>query len=107
MTRGYSPSLVAPLEVLEAGELLDEGELQHTRRSVALLADDDLGHAAVLVGSLVLLFAVDEDHHVCVLLKATTLAQIRKLRPFFRAAFGRARELRERDHGDPQLLRES
>ena len=51
-----APSLMAtrpaaPLEVLEARELLDEGELARAGRAVALLADDDLRDAAVLVAS--------------------------------------------------------
>src|SRR5437867_2572597 len=38
-----------PVEVLEARELLEEGQLHGARGAVALLADDDLGQAAVLV----------------------------------------------------------
>src|SRR6266478_1900288 len=50
----------APVEVLEARELLQEGEPHGPGGPVALLADDDLGQTAVLVGGFVLLLAVDE-----------------------------------------------
>src|SRR4029453_5841674 len=68
-----------PLQVLEARELLDEGELAASGRPVALLADDDLRDAAVLVRRLVLLLAVDEHHDVRVLLDRSRLAKIRQL----------------------------
>src|SRR5712691_13483106 len=100
--RGSGPR--APVEVLEAREFLQERELHRPRGSVALLADDDLGQAAVLVGGLVLLLAVDEHHDVRVLLEAAALPKVRELRPLLRAGFGRARELAERDHGHAQLL---
>src|SRR5512138_3668205 len=50
----------SPLQVLEPREFLDEGQLARAGRAVALLADDDLRDAAVLLRRLVLLLAVDE-----------------------------------------------
>src|SRR5689334_233057 len=42
--------VVAPFgEVLEARIGAEEGQAHHARRAVALLADDHLGHAAVLL----------------------------------------------------------
>ena len=49
---------------------LMNASLRRAGRPVALLADDDLGDAAVLVRRLVLLLAVDEHHDVRVLLDA-------------------------------------
>src|SRR5438552_9988441 len=94
----------APVEVLEARELLQEGELDRARGAVALLADDDLRQAAVLVGGLVLLLPVDEHHDVRVLLQAARLPQVRELRPLLRARLRGARELAQRHHRDAQLL---
>src|SRR5215210_6079967 len=68
-------------EVLESCELADERELHHAGRAIALLADDELGHALrvdrwrILVG--VLLLTVNEDDDVRILLEGSRLAQIR------------------------------
>src|SRR5713101_2422645 len=94
----------APVEVLEARELLQEGELHGAGRPVALLADDDLGQSAVLVGGFVLLLAVDEHDDVRVLLQAAALTKVRQLRPLLGPRFRRARELAQRDHGHAELL---
>src|SRR5262245_11091406 len=67
------------LQVLEAREFLDEGELPAARGPVALLADDDLGDAAVLVAGLVLLLAVDEHHDVCILFYGSRFAKVGEL----------------------------
>src|SRR5512143_2267452 len=86
-----------PLEVLEARELIDEGEPARAGRAVALLADDDLRDAPVLLAGLVLLLAVDEHHHVRVLLEGSRFSQVRQLRTPVGAGLRRARELGQRD----------
>src|SRR5436190_21487795 len=97
-------SRAAPVEVLEARVLLDEGKLHHAGGAVALLADDDLGHPAVLLGGLVLLLAVDEHHDVRVLLQPAGFPKVRQLWPLLGARLRRARELRQGEDGDRQLL---
>ena len=94
----------APLEVLEARELLDEGELAAAGGAVPLLADDDLRDAPVLVRGLVLLLAVDEHHDVRILFDGAAFAQVRQLRAAVGAGLGGAGELGERDHRHPELL---
>src|SRR5262249_46038594 len=98
-------------EVLEARVLLDERELHRPDGAVALFAHDDLGGALGLlvrlaVGVAVLLLTVDEHHDVRVLLERARLAPVRELRAVIRARLGRARELRQRDDRDLQLLGE-
>src|SRR4051794_36969100 len=66
-------SRAALCEILEARVFLDEGELRGAGRPVALLADDDLGDPFVLLIDLavliaILLRAIDEHHHVGILL---------------------------------------
>src|SRR5699024_3097392 len=56
-------------KVVEPGVLAEELELERTRGTVSLLADDDLGQALVLgVFLVVVLVAVDEHDDVRVLL---------------------------------------
>ena len=98
-------------EVLEARVFLDERQLRGAGRAVALLADDDLGHALRLLVRLpvvvaVLLLAVDEHDDVGVLLEGAGLAQVRELRAVIGARLRRARQLRQRDDRHVQLLRE-
>src|SRR6056297_3279656 len=109
-------------EIAEAGEPALEAQLDRADRSVALLADDDLGLAVqrlhvllplghgleiVLAGLfpfLVVLAPVDEHHHVRVLLDRPGLAQVAELRTLVLATFHLARELRERNDGDVEFL---
>src|SRR5690349_9281001 len=72
-------------QILEARVGLVEIEIDEPRRSVALLADDDLGAAlervAVLVRrSVVHLLAIDEHHQIGILLDGARLAKVGKLR---------------------------
>src|SRR4051812_28869220 len=99
-------------EVLEARVFLDERELDGADRTVALLADDDLGGALgflvpLPVGIAVLLFAEDEHDHVGVLFERAGLAQVRQLRAVVGAGLRRTRQLRQRDDRDLQLLGQS
>ena len=61
-------SMPARREALEARVFAEEGEAHGADRTVALLADDDLGDALVLRFRVVDLVAVDEQDDVCVLL---------------------------------------
>ena len=88
-------------------------QIHDADRTVALLADDDLGFAlervAVLVHRPVVeLLAVEEHDQVGVLLDGARLAQVGELRALVvaRALLRRARELRQRDDRNAQLLRE-
>src|SRR5215471_12080285 len=89
--------------------------MRRADRSVALLADDELGAPGDgipifvrRVRPFVDLGAVDEHHEVGVLLDRARLAQVGELRALVlrRALFRRARELRERHHRYIELLRE-
>src|SRR5205814_3573741 len=87
---------VGVLEVGEAREAAEEGEIHPSDRAVALLADDDLGAALrLLLVRRVHLFAVDEEDHVGVLLDRARFAQVRHHRAAVVAGLDRARELRE------------
>src|SRR2546421_2570094 len=70
------------LEVGEAGEATEEGEVDAPDRAVPLLADDHFRSALrlLLVGR-VHLFAIDEEDQVGVLLDGARLAQARHHRP--------------------------
>ncbi|MDF2782518.1 MAG: hypothetical protein K0S96_2323 [Geminicoccaceae bacterium] len=106
-----------------------EGELDRADRAVALLGDVEIGDAAAVLVALpplavllvvllvaltgarlglgalqVVLVAVDEHHHVGVLLDRAGFAQIRELRPLVLALLDRARELGERQDRDVELL---
>src|SRR3954471_11962423 len=66
---------VIPRQVLEAGELVEEGGVGGPDRAVALLADDHLGDALyVLLFPLVDLFTIQENYSVRVLLQRAGLA---------------------------------
>ena len=88
---------------------LDEGELGGADGTVALLADDDLGDplgrlVRLAVRVAILLFAEDEHDDVGVLLEGAGLAEVGELRAVVGARFGGARQLRERDDRNLQLL---
>src|ERR1017187_574175 len=68
-TVGRTILLPRPLQILEPRELLEEGEFHRSRRTVALLADDELGgpfdvRPVVVFVRRVHLLAEDEDHDV-------------------------------------------
>src|SRR6202041_1636785 len=110
-------------EVAEAGELPFELQFDGARRSMALLCDDDFGFpegqlhfelpffmfGGARLGLLVLqviFLAVDEQNDVGVLFDRTGFAQVRQLRVLVVTAFDLARQLRQRNHGNIQLLGE-
>src|SRR5215210_1296560 len=51
----------------ELGVLLEPGKLHLARRSVAVLADDDLGDALVVGVRIIIFISIQEHYHVCVL----------------------------------------
>src|SRR5262245_11455154 len=75
-------------EVLEAGELADEGQFHDTGRAVALLGDDQLGNAFCTGRRLTLVavhvLAVDEGHDVGVLFECARFAEVGQLRTMIR-----------------------
>jgi predicted ABC-type transport system involved in lysophospholipase L1 biosynthesis ATPase subunit len=93
----------------EAAGLLLEEQPYHTGGAVAVLADVDLGAAlhrvALGVGLHVDLGAVDEKHHVGILLDGPGVAQVGQHGNLVAAAlFHLAAELRQGDHGNLELL---
>src|SRR5262249_2625294 len=91
-------------EVVEPRQRLHVRPLQCAARSVALLADNDLGDAGLLRLLVVVVVAVDEHDHVGVLLDRAGLAQIAHQRPLVVARLDAAVELRKRHHRALQLL---
>src|SRR5206468_10522861 len=95
------------LQLFEPRVLAQERHVEIAGGAVALLGDDQRGDTAVLFGRLVDLLAVQEQDDVRVLLDGARLAQIRELRPTTLAALlGGARQLRDGDDRDVQLLRQ-
>src|SRR2546430_1782673 len=100
--------------VVEAGVLLLEEQPDRPGGAVALLADDQVGQsldALVALGvdrAVVELLAIDEADDVGVLLDGAGFPKIRELGPPVLAAalLRRARQLRQGEHGDVQLLGE-
>src|SRR6266478_4347444 len=66
----------ATREIVEPRELAAEAKVYAADRAVALLADDDLGHALVAAVGVVDLVAVDEQDHVRILFDRARLAQV-------------------------------
>src|SRR6266571_3958320 len=93
--------------ILEAGVFPEEGQLDRADGAVALLENDDFGHAFFGRVRRIDLFAVDREDEVGVLLDRTGLAQVRHDRALRAGALlDRARELRECHHGNLELLGE-
>src|SRR5258708_4701055 len=103
---------LARREVVEPRVFLLEEQLHRPGRAVALLADAQLGEPFdVFVGlrvdgAIVELLPVDEAHDVGVLFDRTRFPQVRELGPavFAAALLWGPGQLRQRDHGDVDLL---
>src|SRR6267378_2652281 len=93
--------------VFEARVFPEEGQLDRADRAVALLENDDFGHALFRRVRRIDLFAVDREDQVGVLLDRAGLAQVRHDRALRAGALlDRAGKLRERHHGNLELLGE-
>ena len=101
--------------VFETGVLTAEGEKDVAGGSLTVLGNDDLGHSVKVVAFLVFIDvvvfrAVDEEHHVGILLDGSRLAQVAKLGALAfdpLAVFDISAQLREGDDGDVELLSQS
>ena len=93
-------------EVVEAGELILEGELDGAGWPVTVLGDDDIGDAATVGVFVVIFLAVDEKHNVGVLLKRTGLTQMTELRALVLCLLDGTTELGERDDRHVQFTRQ-
>src|SRR5215213_9294770 len=91
------------LQIGEARRAVEEAEVDRTYGTVAMLGDDDLGDALLLRVILVLVFPIDEDNDVRILLNRARLSQVGKHRPVIGAALYRVGELRQGDHRHIQL----
>ena len=95
-------------QILEAGEFFFPPQLDFAHRAVPLFGDDDLGQALVLLllfAAQVVLFAVDEHHHVGVLLDRARLAEVAQSRAMVAGVFRLAVQLgqaQDRDFGFPR-----
>src|SRR5260221_13486994 len=93
--------------VFEAGVFPEEGQLDRADGTVALLEDDDFGHALLRRVGRVDLLAVDGEDQVGVLLDRPGLAQVRHDRSLRAGALlDRTGELRQRHYGNLELLGE-
>src|SRR5262245_52307150 len=94
-------------EVLEPRVAALEVGLDRAGRAVAVLADNHFGDVRMLGLFVVDDVAIDEEDDVAILLQRTGFSKIRELRALVRPLFERAVELREREHGALELLREA
>jgi hypothetical protein len=87
-------------QILEAGVFFLEGQLDDARRSVSLLADDDLCYPLfrVVFRPVVHLVPVDEGDHVRVLFDRPGFTEIRHLRPAVGSVLHLPVQLRQGDH---------
>src|SRR3974390_2818083 len=97
-----------PPVVLETCVLLEEEQVGFAGGTVAVLGHLNEGVVGTVDGHLVVVlgFAIDEEHDVCILLERARLPQVRQLRRLVLACLEIARELRQRDHGDLELASE-
>jgi hypothetical protein len=116
--------------IAKAGDCSFKFQLHLAGRAVALLGDDQFGHAfhalefgqpfGMIVKHLgviafhrplglarhhIIFLAEHEQHNVRVLLDRARFAKVRELRALVFSAFDSAAELRERDDGDVKFLR--
>src|SRR5438552_7275251 len=83
-------------EIRELRVALEERQLLDTRRSVAVLREDDLGKPLLIALVVVVLVAVHEHDEIRVLLYRSAFSQVGKDRPLVVSLFDRTRELRHR-----------
>src|SRR5256885_14178590 len=108
MTTGLlGPGLGAPgLQVVEAGVLAAELELDHAGGAVAVLGDDDLGDARPLI-SFIVFWSIKKHDNVTVLFNATAFAEVAEDRALVGPLLGRTAQLRDGDNRDAQLAGQS
>src|SRR5205823_3564517 len=63
-------------QIGELGKLIKEREINRVGRAIALFGDNQLRNVPVLVGLVVLLFAINESDHISVLFDRARLAQV-------------------------------
>lgn len=71
-----------------------------------MLTDDDLGYAVVHGFRVVVLFPVNEEDQVGVLVDGTGLPQVGEQRPLVHPLLAFPAELARGDHGNPQGIRQ-
>src|SRR3979411_45759 len=86
MTAGFLGARFGParLQVVEAGVVAAELELDHAGRAVAVLGDDGLGEAGPLIG-FVVFWAKQKHYNVTILFDAARLSQVTQDRALVRA----------------------
>src|SRR5712692_6320089 len=104
MTKALLGSRLGPprLQVIEAGVVAAELELDHPGRAVAVLGHDHLGNAWFLVG-LVVLGAEKEGDDVRVLLDTSAFAKVAQDRALVWTLLWGAAQLRDRDYRNAKL----
>src|SRR5256885_14284313 len=99
----FSPGLGPPrLQVVEAGVVAPELELDRPGGAVAVLSDVDFGDSGLLVG-FVVLGSEQEHDHVGVLLDGAGLTKVAENGSLVRALLWRPAQLRNCYHRDPKL----
>src|SRR5688500_14844493 len=76
---GRRPSKVTLGEVLEPRILATKGETDYARRTVTLLANDNLSDTLGITILVVELITIDQGHNVCILFNGAGFPQIRQL----------------------------
>src|SRR5437868_3049995 len=104
MTKGLLGSRLGPprLQVVEAGVIAPELELDRPGGAVAVLGDVDFGDSGLLV-RFVVLGPKKEHDNVGVLLDGSALAKVAQDRSFVRALLWRAAQLRNCYHRDAKF----
>src|SRR6266853_6497411 len=108
MTTGLLGARFGParLQVVEAGVVAAELELDHAGRAVAVLGDVELGDTRPFVRFVVL--GPEQKHdNVTILFDTSRFSQIAQDRTLIRAMFRSTAQLGDRDHRDAQLAGEA
>ena len=89
-------------EVLEPGQVLEEGQLDAAGRAIAVLGHDDLGQARLVV-DIIVVGSMEQEHNVGVLLDGPGLAKVGHAGPAVLAALHGPVELGQGNHRHVQL----
>src|ERR1700694_1749406 len=92
----------AGLQVVEAGVVPAELELDHPGGAVPVLGDDDLGDSGAVLG-LVILGPIKKHYNITILFNRPAFAKVAEDRPLVRTLLRRPAQLRDGDHRYPKL----
>src|SRR6266849_10376064 len=101
MTKGLFGTRFGPprLQVVEAGVVAAELELDGSGRAIAMLGDVNLGDAWFFV-KFIVFCPIKKHYNITVLFQGTAFPQVAQDRPLVGPLFRRATQLRNRNHGN-------